>query len=126
MAKAAICAPRRMAQPFPTYLRTHRRKWALSQGELAELLGDMTADAISKYETLARPPSTELLIACEFIFEQPAHELFPALSFSIIRTIQRNAEAIRARLADKDDAQSARKRRLLEGIIIRCGQIFGL
>ena len=115
-----------MAQPFPTYLRTNRRKWALSQGELAELLGGVTADTISKYETLVRPPSAEMLVACEFIFEQPAHTLFPAMSLGIIRAIVRNAETIRARLADGRDAESARKRRLLDGIITRSRKILGV
>jgi len=115
-----------MAPPFPTYLRTHRRKWALSQGELAELLGGITADAISKYETLARPPSSELLIACEFVFEQPALALFPAMSLAIAREILGNARAIRGRLADRSDAQSVRKRLLLDNLIIRSEQILDL
>ena len=35
-----------MAQPLPSYLRTFRRRWALSQRELAELLGGITRGAI--------------------------------------------------------------------------------
>lgn len=115
-----------MAQPFPSYLRTNRRKWALSQGELAELLGGVTADAISKYETLTRQPNAELLIACEFVFEQPAHALVPAMSFAIVRAVLCNAKAIRARLGDKTDAQSRRKCRLLDGLIIRANDLLDL
>jgi transcriptional regulator with XRE-family HTH domain len=115
-----------MASPLPTYLRTHRRKWAFSQAELAELLGGITADAVSKYETLARPPSVALIIACEFIFEETADALFPALSLAIVREILRNAEAMRTRFADQDDAPSVRKCRLIDNVITRSKEILDL
>ncbi len=115
-----------MAQPFPTYLRTNRRKWALSQRELADLVGGVSAGAISKYETLARPPSAELLLACEFIFDQPAHALFPAMALGVVRAVLRNAQILRAELADKHDAESVRKRRLLDDVVIRSKKILGV
>jgi transcriptional regulator with XRE-family HTH domain len=108
-----------MAQPLPSYLRTHRRKWALTQRELAQLLGELTASAVSKYETLARTPSLEVMLGFEVVFDQRSHDLIPATSAAIRRTISRNATALLTELAEKTDARSARKRRLLDDLITR-------
>lgn len=108
-----------MAQPLPTYLRSRRRKWALTQHELAELLGSVSTSAISKYETLARTPSLEVMIAFELVFGEPSGDLFPALSQGVRRAVVHNAVALRDRLAERTDAKSVRKRRLLDELIIR-------
>jgi transcriptional regulator with XRE-family HTH domain len=114
-----------MARPLPTYLRSHRRAWALTQRELAELLGDVSPSAISKYETLTRTPSLEVMVALEVVFGEPSHELFPALSHAVRRAVVLNATALVDRLAEKRDAKSVRKRRLLEDLIIRSQEDHG-
>lgn len=108
-----------MNQPLPSYLRTRRRKWALTQSELAELLGERSRSVVSKYETLERTPNHEALLALEFVFEETARSLFPALSHEVRRTVLRNAVALREKLAEKSDARSLRKRKLLDALIIR-------
>src|SRR5437588_10316391 len=84
-----------MAQPLPTYLRTHRRKWALSQRELALLLGGSSRSTISQYETLVRTPHREALIGLEFIFSGQSSQLFPTIELSIIRAVMGNAVGLR-------------------------------
>ncbi len=108
-----------MTQPLPSYLRTYRRKWALTQRELAELLGGVSSDAISKYETLARLPSIQVMLGIEIVFDEKSHDLLPALSYSVRRSVRRNAVALIDRLADKTDARSVQKRRLLDDLITR-------
>ena len=108
-----------MAQPLPTYLRSYRRKWALTQCELAELLGGISPSTISKYETLARTPSAEVMLALEMIFEEAPSAIFPALSQSARRMVLRNAVVLQDRLAEKHDARSVRKRCLLDAMITR-------
>jgi transcriptional regulator with XRE-family HTH domain len=112
-----------MAQPLPTYLRSQRRKWALTQRELAELLGNMSAAAVSKYETLARTPSLKVMLAFELLFGEPASELFPAIAQRVRRAVLRNAAALRDRLAANRDARSVRKCRLLDEAITRLQQL---
>ena len=111
-----------MAQPFPTYIRSRRRKWALTQRELGELLGGISASAISKYETLARTPSIEVMMAFEIVFGETAHGLFPALSYGVRRAVHGNATALLDRLAANTDARSVRKRALLDDLITRSQQ----
>lgn len=108
-----------MASPLPTYLRKHRRKWALSQRELAELLGGTARSRISQYERLVRAPSTEALIGLEFIFGEPPHGLFPGVGLSVIRAVLGNAVILRDEVLAKSDAVSARKRHLLDSLITR-------
>ena len=108
-----------MAQPLPTYLRTHRRKWAFSQREVAQLLGGTSRSTISQYETLVRTPHREALIGLEFIFSGQSGELFPTIELSIIRAVMGNAVELRDVLIAKSDAASVRKCRLLGDLITR-------
>ena len=109
-------------QPLPTYLRSHRRKWALTQRDLAVLLGDVSASTVSKYETLARTPSPEAMFALEVVFKVPASALFPALSRAARRAVLRNAAALEDRLAERHDARSVRVRLLLTDILTHSPQ----
>jgi transcriptional regulator with XRE-family HTH domain len=113
-----------MAQPLPSYLRSERRKWALTQRELAELLGDISPSVISKYETLVRTPSAETMLGLQVVFGVEPHTLFPALSDVMRRAVIVKAVALGERLADKQDARSLRKRRLLDDMISRSQQTY--
>lgn len=108
---------RYMLQPLPSYLRTYRRTWALSQRELAELVGDISASNVSKFETLARVPSLEVALAFETVFDVSAEDLFPALSFAVRREVLRNAAALNAQLPLDGDPRLMRKRELLRTLI---------
>lgn len=108
-----------MAQPLPSYLRSRRRKWALTQRELAELVGAISEDAIYRYETLASKPSLEVMLGFEIVFDESPHALLPALMASVRRTVRRNAATLQDRLAERTDARSLRKRQLLDDIITR-------
>ena len=108
-----------MAQPLPTYLRTYRRKWALSQRELAQLLGGTNRSKISRYERLVRTPNREALIGLEFIFSGQSGQLFPTIELSIVRAVMGNAVELRDVLIAKSDAASVRKCRLLGDLISR-------
>ena len=101
---------------LPSYLRSRRRSWALTQQELALLLGFDNRSAVSKYETLARTPTPEALVGIGFIFSEQAHELFPALGFPAIRTVRANAIALREELAHRRDALAERKRQLIDDL----------
>lgn len=55
---------------FPSYLRTHRRTWGLTQKELAFLLSRSSA-SISSYERLDTHPGLEDALAYEVLFDTP-------------------------------------------------------
>lgn len=104
--------------PLPSYLRTHRKRWALSESELGHLLG-VSASAISKYETLKRQPSAEVVLGCEFIFSTPADEIFTAASGVTRAAIVLNAKSLRETLQGKGDQKTQMKLKLIDAIIAR-------
>ena len=60
-----------------SYLRLYRRRWGLTQSELAELLGWNNKAVIARFEKKQRAPSLELVIGCFILFGTPAAEMFP-------------------------------------------------
>ena len=106
------------AFPYPSYLRTYRKRWALKQPELGELLG-VSAGSISKYEKIARTPSVETLIGTEFIFGVHARRIFPALYASVELKIAQRAAALAQALVGRDDKETLVTRQLLEEIALR-------
>ena len=68
-----------MKKKLDCYLRSYRRRWGLTQDELAALLGCKTGAVISRLERDGRQPSLEAAYAFEVIFGTTPNELFPGL-----------------------------------------------
>jgi transcriptional regulator with XRE-family HTH domain len=75
-----------------SYLRPLRRRWGLTQRELAFLLGAKTHSSISQVEALRAYPSLANAIACAIIFDTPPFELFPELYAKVHRAVLSRAE----------------------------------
>jgi len=105
--------------PYPSYLRTHRERWALTQPELGALIGETSAPTISKCELLKQTPSLDLIIGAEFIFGEPARRLFPSLFATVEAKVTLNAIEFAEKLAGRDNAKARVKRELLEAIARR-------
>jgi transcriptional regulator with XRE-family HTH domain len=61
---------------LPHHLRANRKRLALSQDEVAFLLGAVDGAQVSKYEHFTRIPTLETALACEVIMKRSASELF--------------------------------------------------
>ena len=61
---------------LPNYLRACRKRAALSQEDLAFLLGCESGTKVSRYELFRRQPTLSTVCALEAIFGEPARELF--------------------------------------------------
>jgi DNA-binding XRE family transcriptional regulator len=59
------------------HLRRYRKRGALTQAEIAYLLGAACGTKVSRHERANRPPSLETALAYQAIFGVPVHELFP-------------------------------------------------
>ena len=105
-------------RPFPTHVRKQRRRWALSQRELAQLLGG-SESIVAKYERGARTPSLEAALALEVVFGIVPRDLFPSKFHDQRRAVVRRAEALLESLASRQDRQTRRKRKLLGELITR-------
>lgn len=68
-----------MSTRLGNYLRVHRRRWQLSQKELAFLFGYKTDSIVSRYERQGRRLTLGIAFACHLIFDVKPEELFPKL-----------------------------------------------
>jgi DNA-binding XRE family transcriptional regulator len=69
-----------MTSPLlPNHLRPHRKSLALSQDEVAFLLGNQNGAQVCRYEQFDRVPSLETALAFEAMFKKSVSELFPGL-----------------------------------------------
>jgi transcriptional regulator with XRE-family HTH domain len=94
-----------MAQ-LPNYLRSNRKRLALSQDEMAFLLGTQRGAKVCRYERFTREPSLETALAFEVIFQRSASELFGGLYQKVEQEVAARAKA----LAERTDHQKANRR----------------
>lgn len=104
--------------PYPSYLRTHRRRWSLTQPELGTLLG-VSKSTVSKCEKLLRTPNLETVIGAEFVFGEPARRIFPSLYATVEARITLEAIVFAEKLSTRDTPKVRVKRQLLEAIARR-------
>ncbi|WP_143035326.1 helix-turn-helix transcriptional regulator [Bradyrhizobium sp. Rc2d] len=90
-----------------SYLRPHRRRWGLTQQELAFLIGIKSRTAISRIEGLKRKPSLNAALICTMIFDIPALELFPGLLSELRQAILARANELYDELQG-DSSKAAR------------------
>jgi len=109
-----------MASPqLPNYLLANRKRLALSQGEVAFLLGTQSGAKVCRYERFVRQPSLATALAYEAIFQRPARELFGGLYKTVEQEVAARAKTLSAR-ADrgKPNRQTAHKRQILSNIAV--------
>jgi transcriptional regulator with XRE-family HTH domain len=95
------------------FVRSHRRKWGLTQVELARLIGLSSRSAVSRIERAERVPTTATIIACGIIFGLATHDLFPSLQEEIEEAVLLVIASLQEELAGQSDKASTRKRALL-------------
>ena len=99
---------------LPNYLKANRKRLALSQDEVAFLLGAQTGTKVCRYERFVREPSLETALAYEAIFKTSASELFGGLYQKVEREVAERAKMLAARNGHgRAGAQTVRKRQSL-------------
>lgn len=106
------------SQHLSNYLRKYRKSLALSQEEVAYLLGTQSGAKVCRYERFLRQPGLRTALAFEAIFQRPVSELFPG----IYQYIEAQVRARARKLADKGSQGGApqftgRKRQALAAIV---------
>ena len=111
----------RMPMTFrlPSYIRTHRKRWHLSQRELAFLLGLSSQAVISQHESLARLPQTKVLLKYEALFGEPISVLFPRLHQDASDEVAVQVRALMEALDRQTGLSTAHKLELLQDLIHR-------
>ena len=76
------------------YLHAHRLHSALSEHELATLLGLKSASNISRIEPGARRPKIEAALAYQVLFDIPPAELLPKLYGDVEEAVMRRVHKL--------------------------------
>ena len=108
-----------MRKPPYSFVRAHRRRWGLTQEELARLLGVANAATVSRIERAVRTPTATVMIGCSILFGLPDGELFASLQKSVEAVVANAAKGLCDGLEDKTDRHSLRKREFLEAALQR-------
>ena len=96
------------------HLRRYRKRGALTQEEIAFLLGAACGTKVSRHERASRPPSLHTALTYQAIFGVPVHELFPQDYRNAVAAVQARADALSRRVARRPDGRKATfKRKLL-------------
>ncbi len=106
-----------MAHKLDNYLRTYRKRFGLSQDEVAFLLGCEDGTKVSRYERFAREPTLKTILGYEKIFDAPARELFAGAYQKVEKVTLRRAQLLAQKLsAAKPAHTNTRKLDLLRHI----------
>lgn len=87
------------------YLRVYRRRWHLTQEELAFLFGYDAESVVSRFESEERAITLAVAIACQTIFGVEPRELFPALYTSLEQSVSQRMYELRDSLAQSEITQ---------------------
>ena len=103
---------------LPNYLRASRKRLALSQDEVAFLLGTQDGTTVCRYERFLRNPSLETALAYEAICRRSVSELFPGLYQKVEREVAARAKSLAERTERRQcRRQAARKREAVADLV---------
>lgn len=108
-----------MNKKLASYLRSYRRRWGLTQQDLAFLLGCKSSAVISRLEGRKREPSLKIAVACFIIFGIPAAELFPGIATEVDEAVMVRVWDLYDRLQGDPSRATRAKLDLLEDAIER-------
>ena len=108
--------------PHPNHLGAQRKRWKLSDQELANLLGYSSKSAVCRAEKNDRPPTIKFALACEVIFGESPRNLFSTFYAHIEEGVMRRAAKLDAGLGDDHSDDANIKRQLLSEMIQRAGK----
>ncbi|HEY3569936.1 MAG TPA: helix-turn-helix transcriptional regulator [Thermoanaerobaculia bacterium] len=85
----------------------HRRRTALSQEEVAFLIGAGTAGTVARYELGRREPSLDTALAFEALFKTPVAEIFSGRFNKVEQSVATRAEELIAEVRTAGISPSA-------------------
>lgn len=99
------------------HLRRYRKRGALTQGEIAFLLGAACGTKVSRHERANRPPNLSTALAYQAIFGVPVHELFPEDYRDALAAVKKRAADLSRTLSDRPEGKKTPfKRKLLASV----------
>jgi len=108
-----------MAKRLQTYLRTYRKRSALTQDELSSLLGCKSGVSVCEYERLKERPSLETALACQAIFGVSVEELFPGIYEKVVNDVVQRARVMSKQWPEGDETPAVKLKKQLLAAITR-------
>lgn len=109
-----------MKEKIPiNYVRTYRRRWALTQKDLANLTGIECRSGVSRIEQGERLPSLEIAFALEVLFGTAPKTMFPHSYADVEETVMQRASVLHKGLIQSTSPRQKRKCDLLEDALSR-------
>ena len=106
-----------MANHMPHYVRRHRLRAALTQREMAHLLGCQSPATVCQYEAHKREPDLRTAFAYQVVFGLPVDGLFPGIYREVEQEVISRAHCLSERLTSADDTIAmSHKRKAVESI----------
>lgn len=99
-------------------VRLTRKRFALSQGELADLLA-LSQGEISRLEDDRHVAGLETVFALQILFDVEPRDLFPRRYAKAEEAVMRRASKLDRLLQGKTDAASLKKQRMLAAMVKR-------
>jgi hypothetical protein len=101
---------------LPNYLLANRKRLALSQREVAFLLGIRRTPKVCEDERFIRPPGLEEALAYEVIYQRSVSELFGGLYQQVEKQVAERAKILTYRKDGRAKQRVARKREVLSNM----------
>jgi DNA-binding XRE family transcriptional regulator len=108
------------------YVRTERRRWALTQEELAGLLGFESRTSVSRIEQGKYVPNLETALALEVIFGTAPRIMFPVIFGETEEQVMQHAKMLYEASEQSSKPRERRKRDLLEAALKRATAHIGV
>ena len=108
-----------MHHKIPSYILTHRKRWALTQKELARLFGAKSETQVSRWERSIRKPTLHVVLASQVIFGETPEDMFPKLYSEVEERVMQQAHKLYTSLAGSTSKASKRKLELLDDVLRR-------
>lgn len=99
------------SSPLPNYLLSNRKRSALSQEDVAFLLGTRSGAKVSRHERFVREPSLKTALAYEAIYRRSASELFSGLYGQVEREVAARAKALVSKTGRLEPPRPSAQRR---------------
>ena len=106
------------SQYLSNHLLSHRKRSALSQDEVAFLLGFESGAKVCAHERFSGEPGLHAALAYEVIYNKPIAQLLPGLFQQIQSEVSARAKQLeQTELRSNTSALTARKRQILAEIV---------
>jgi hypothetical protein len=103
---------------LPNYIRYHRKRLGLSQGDVDFLLGWNGSAQTSRYEHFCRIPTLRTALALSHIFQVSIHELFSGEKEEMEEAVSKRAQILEELQHKSSSRAAVRKLDFLKSIII--------